>query len=270
MGFGGNNYPESTLSRVAAAPNQNHSREIAPPRTRVQDERKAVGEESSRLTTAVMESNIQGLEETNLKSPRFGVTSIPRESGVDFEAMLKDIDNDILGNRQSTNTVVKEIVRHLNGEDTDIARLSGEDQDSKIGVGGALEKGTKFKGFQMGWSEKKAGNKEVKTGKKEGQKKQLVLKDSISGPNNKPNGPQKITKGSWTRFPYKPLENMEVEAQGSGIGMKRKTDGAEGSEEGRVGNEKKQKLEEEAKKLSMLFATHLGAAEVANQLRRAQ
>lgn len=141
--------------------------------------------------------------------------------------------------------------------------LSGVDQGSfKNRSCGELEKGLEFNGFQVGWVEKKVGPKGVKSGKKEGLKKSLDLKAVTCGPSNKVNGSQGIKKGSWTRLPHKPMENMEVEAQGSGIGMKRKTKGVDGSEEGRVDNEKKQKMEEDTKKLSMLFATHLGAAEV--------
>ena len=61
-----------------------------------------------------------------------------------------------------------------------------------------------------------------------------------------------------------------IEAQGSEVGMKSKTEGLDGSKEGKVENEKKQKVEEETKTLSMLFATHLGVAKVAKQPRQPQ
>ncbi|KAL0015359.1 hypothetical protein SO802_002428 [Lithocarpus litseifolius] len=77
----------------------------------------------------------------------------------------------------------------------------------------------------------------------------MDLKDVTCGPSNKPNGSQGTKKGSWIRLPHKPKENIEVEAQRSGVGMKCKTKGADGSKEGGVENEKKQKMEEETKKL---------------------
>ena len=54
------------------------------------------------------------------------------------------------------------------------------------------------------------------------------------------------------------------------LGQKRKAEGRGCSEVGVAKIEKKQKVEDETKKLSMLFATHLGSAEVAGQPRRVQ
>jgi len=54
------------------------------------------------------------------------------------------------------------------------------------------------------------------------------------------------------------------------LGLKRKADG-EGSAKGGVPeNEKKQKVDDETKRLSVLFATQLGSTEVAGQPRRVQ
>ena len=54
------------------------------------------------------------------------------------------------------------------------------------------------------------------------------------------------------------------------VGPKRKAEGRGCSEEGVFESDKKQKVDDETKKLSMLFATHLGSAEVAGQPRRVQ
>ncbi|XP_075650222.1 uncharacterized protein LOC142620797 [Castanea sativa] len=107
----------------------------------------------------------------------------------------------------------------------------------------------------------KASSQVEVMGKKEGPKEAKGLKEDTSGPNNKPNGSQGIRKGGWTRLPHLQKENMEVEAQGCEIGMKRKIEKANGLQDGREENEKKQKVEEETKKLSLFFATDLGVAE---------
>nr|POF07303.1 hypothetical protein CFP56_45444 [Quercus suber] len=152
-GFGGNNYSQSTLTRVAAEPNLNHCREIAQQQTQVREERNPVGKESSRSAMVAMESNVQDLVEANLENLRFGVTSNSLKSGANFEAILKDIDNEILGNKQSTNTEVKKIGRHPNGDETNFDMDSQEKitEVSKVKVGDGLEKGTDFNSFQMGW-----------------------------------------------------------------------------------------------------------------------
>lgn len=63
---------------------------------------------------------------------------------------------------------------------------------------------------------------------------------------------------------------MEIEAQGDVVGLKRKLERPKGTKEGWVESEKKQRVEEETKKLSKLFAIHLGATEVAKQPCRTQ
>ena len=54
------------------------------------------------------------------------------------------------------------------------------------------------------------------------------------------------------------------------LGQKRKAKGRGCSKVGVAEIEKKQKVEDETKKLSMLFATHLGSAEVAGRPCRVQ
>lgn len=54
------------------------------------------------------------------------------------------------------------------------------------------------------------------------------------------------------------------------LGPKRKAENRNSPEEGVAENEKKQKIDDETKRLSILFVTHLGSAEVARQPRRAQ
>ena len=246
-------------------PTQHHSKEVLPPRPLIQEGGKVVGEVSHQLTTVELEGDGQGMLAAISKSPRFVGNSNSRDSTANFEAIIKDIDNEILEDIHNPNPIVTKIIQNLNrgGEDT-------IKEDSKIGDGGELEKGLEFDGFQVGWAEKKVGTKGAKSRKKEGPKKSMGLKNVTCGPNNKPNVSQGPKKGNWTRLPHMPKENMEVEAQGSEVGMKSKTEGLDGSKEGKVENEKKQKVEEETKTLSMLFATHLGVAKVAKQPRQPQ
>ena len=53
-------------------------------------------------------------------------------------------------------------------------------------------------------------------------------------------------------------------------GLKRKAKELQGSEEPKIEKEKQQKTEEEAKRVSVLSATHLGLAEVTEQPCRRQ
>lgn len=64
----------------------------------------------------------------------------------------------------------------------------------------------------MGWAKKKVGSIGVKSGKKEGPKKAISLKGVKCGPTNKPNVSQGPKKGSWTRLPHMPKEDIEIEA----------------------------------------------------------
>lgn len=122
----------------------------------------------------------------------------------------------------------------------------------------------------MGWVEDKGGIKDAKAGKKEGPKKALGSCNVTGGPIKKAQDTQGLNKGSWTGFPHEPKESMEVEAQVTEVGLKRKSERSKGSKEGRAESYKKQKVEEETKKLSLLFATHLRAVEVAEQPRQTQ
>ena len=54
------------------------------------------------------------------------------------------------------------------------------------------------------------------------------------------------------------------------LGPKRKVEGERCAEGGVIEVEKKQKVDDETKRLSVLFATHLGSVEVAGQPRQVQ
>lgn len=107
----------------------------------------------------------------------------------------------------------------------------------------------------------------LKLEKKKGPKKELDPSNETGRPIKKAKDTQGLKKGSWTRIPHEPKVSMEVEAQVTEVGLKCKSERSEGSKEGRAESDKKQKVEEETKKLSLLVATHLGAAKVAEQPR---
>lgn len=84
-------------------------------------------------------------------------------------------------------------------------------------------------------------------------------------------GPQCDSKrGQRIRVFNRPNSNLREEAMFGAEGLKRKAKELQGSEEPKTEKEKKQKTEEEAKRVSVLSATHLGLAEVAEQPRRRQ
>lgn len=172
--------------------------------------------------------------------------SISRDTTVNFEAEIQEIDNAFSKDFHNPNLVVTEIICNLQreGEGIDRTEQSMGMQEltkasSQVEVMGEWDKGSVFEGFHVGWAEKVVGTKGTKSGKKGGLKKAKGLKEETSGPSNKPNGSQGIRKGGWTRFPHLQKENMVVEAQGCEIGMKRKTKSVDGLQEGREENEKK-------------------------------
>ena len=81
-------------------------------------------------------------------------------------------------------------------------------------------------------------------------------------------GPQSdLKKGQWTRVTNRLNSDLRETIMHGAEGLKRKAKEIQGSEEPNTEKEKKQKREEETKKLSVLFATHLRSAEVAEQPR---
>ena len=79
-----------------------------------------------------------------------------------------------------------------------------------------------------------------------------------------------VKKGQWTRITNRPNPEPREEVMHGAEGLKCKAREIQGSEEFNVEKEKKQKTEEETKKLSVLFATHLRSVEVVEQPCRGQ
>nr|POE98037.1 hypothetical protein CFP56_45418 [Quercus suber] len=262
-----------------ALPTQRQRKEVVPSRPLLQEGGQDVDGGSSQSPVMLPESDGQARLEENTGSPRFAAISVPKISGADFEEILKDIDSEILEDHHDHLPVVTEIIQQLNksaGHSNSVKQNTESQVVLGEGISKIIDKGEMGTGqtrerFQMGWVEEKDNNKGKKTaGKKVGLKNAQAQNKASGGPNRKPNDSPGPKKGSWTRILHKPKECMEIEAHGIEVGIKRKTEGPEGLQEERGDVEKKQKVDEETKQLSMLFATHLGAAEVAKQPRWAQ
>lgn len=128
--------------------------------------------------------------------------------------------------------------------------------------------------FSMGWTEDKVGKKSTKSGKRKNSK-------GVVGEGKTVDGPGLITKlkrGTWTRLTNRPnMEAMSTDffvfGWGGGGGVedpKCKPGVTDCPKDFSPSNEKKLKVDDETKKLSVLFATHLGSVEVVEQPRRVQ
>ena len=217
------------------------------------------------------DSMIVGIENTALPPP-------------DFEAIIEEIDNainvefptpDPMGERTEMREAQgllliknKEEVSTEQGLFVDTRKvevlISGKDgmsNDKGSGLYGDTEGE-----FVMGWADPNAKNKKGKQGKG---KKVLVEagnKVATGGPNFSPPS----TKGSWTRQLTRPMQESHVHLIQEEVGSKRKLEEPTTLNEHGNEGEKRLKVTEETKKLSALFATHLGSAEVAKQPRRVQ
>ena len=120
--------------------------------------------------------------------------------------------------------------------------------------------------FSMGWSEAS----EKKTKVKSSPSKQVSKGSNVSAEEGGAVLSKGNKKGTWTRLRCKPnIEQMQIEKV-ENSGPKRKAEKGRNAEEDGIVIEKKQKVDEETKRLSVLFATHLGSAEVAGQPRQVQ
>ena len=77
---------------------------------------------------------------------------------------------------------------------------------------------------------------------------------------------REVRRGSWTKLTTRPVGNEDQIVSENKVGSKRKNVMGNKVENETIGKEKKLKLEEEAKALGSLFATHLRVAEVDKQL----
>lgn len=152
------------------------------------------------------------------------------------------------------------------GYSMDISK--GSDGNSKEQVSQGLEgyeRDAEVAGFSMGWF----GNLESKLGAKGGKGK---LSKGAGGKGKKADRlafKRETKKGQWTGLNRPSKDLMEV-GQGGKDGPKRKSIETVCQRGLSTEKDKRQKVEEETKKLSVLFATPLRSAEVAKQPRQDQ
>ena len=118
----------------------------------------------------------------------------------------------------------------------------------------------------MGWAEPKIKNKGPKKPKETGGGSLTEGRQDRSGQD----ASKELKKGCWTRLLNRPPTAGDHDICETDVGPKRKFSTVNNLDGKGCEQEKKLKLEEETRILGSLFATHLGAAEVAKQPCRAQ
>lgn len=149
FGGGGGSQTQPALTSMTKVPTQQHRKELVTPCPSIQGGGKAMGEGCSQPTTIKMEGDGQRLVQTFWESPRFVGNSILRDTTVNFEAEIQDIDNAISKDFHNPNPVVMEIICNLQkeGEGTDRTEQSTGMQEltkapSQVEVMGEWDKGS--------------------------------------------------------------------------------------------------------------------------------
>ena len=187
--------------------------------------------------------------------------------GSDFKAMIEEIDKGIRNEGAVADQVVTEILKEIQGSGK--ALLVEGEAHGDTPVQALVEEGLKDYngnilgvediGFKIGWSEPKNKNKGLKKPKDKGEG--AVVNDGKEGHGLAQN--REVRKGSWTRLTTRLVGNEDQIMSENEVGSRRKNVMGNKMENEMIGKEKRLKLEEEAKALGSLFATHLGAVEVA-------
>nr|POE85857.1 uncharacterized protein CFP56_18206 [Quercus suber] len=214
----------------------------------------------------------------NQSSEPSEISGTPKNHGkhADFEAIIEEIDKELVDNTQTSNTLVAEVIREIKEKGAEkltsilvhdtVERVEGIEAGRSDLVSDSLQAELGNVGFSVGWAEVAEKKKIMKSGQNK-----KIPKGSIEA--GRTDGIEPIKehkKGTWTRLPCRSNSEQMVMDNPEDLGPKRKAVGRGCSEEGLSEFEKKQKVDVETKKLSMLFATHLGSAEVAGQPRRVQ
>ena len=112
-----------------------------------------------------------------------------------------------------------------------------------------------------GWSEPKSSNKEGKVGRRKITKYDKGVEVATEGPISI----SEQKKGCWARRTSRPMQDDIEKVMKDEVGFKRKVEKVDSPGGGNHDKEKRLKTEKETKKLSMLFAMHVGLVEVAGQ-----
>ena len=190
----------------------------------------------------------------------------------DFEAVIEEIDKDLLDMQPSSNPTVAKIVREIKGRSSKENKhgnpaYMGEDFEEHLNaqitqVLGSQNKDAELMGFTIRWKATDKIGKGAKSGKGRPSKVLGKKGKKVIGPVAQ----KEIKKGQWSRLTNRPkIDVIMEEVQNMEDGPKRKTSEKMDQGEVNIDREKKLKVEKETKRLSALFATHLGLAEVAKQ-----
>lgn len=187
--------------------------------------------------------------------------------------MIEELDREITDSVPTPNALVAEVIRDIKRKELGLdvrhgtGKLLSESEgvvQENISASFLLSLGSGE--FSMGWTEASDKRKNVKTGHSKQASKGSVTVVRTDGPDLT----KEHKKGTWTRLPCRPnTKQMQMDKK-ENLGPKRKAEGEGCVEGGVIEVEKKQKVDDETKRLSVLFATHLGSVEFVGQPRWVQ
>ena len=211
------------------------------------------------------------------RNPSFNGNSNLNTTGTNFEALLEDIDRESSHDGKESDPVVIKIIKEIKKDDTkmddsDNAVLTEKSMSKCLKleanqVSNPVDNGRGSGSFTMGWAKPKIKNKSLKKPKETGGGGSLIEgRQDRSGQD----ASKESKKGCWTRLLNRPPTAGDHDICETDVGPKRKFSTVNNLDGEGCEQQKKLKLEEETRILGSLFATRLGAAEVAKQPRQAQ
>ena len=200
-------------------------------------------------------------------------TSNSPQNVTDFETEIEELDKEIIDSVPTPNALVAKVIRDIKRKElgSDVRHGTGKLLSESKGVvqENISASFLPYLGsgeFSMGWTETSDKRKNVKLGHSKQASKGSVTVVRTDGPDLT----KEHKKGTLTRLPCRPnTEQMQMDKK-ENLGPKRKAEGEGCAEGGVIEVKKKQKVDDETKRLSVLFATHLGSAQVAGQPCRVQ
>lgn len=212
-------------------------------------------------------TDVSGLKSGAISAnPEAGVSKKTSQPLQDFEALIKEIDNAINMESQTSNQaeIGIDTVCPNREERRELELVANVDDSQEMGQadigGGPMET------FVLGRSEPKSISKVGQVGRRKINKVGKGADLDSDGPSV--NG--ELKSGCWTRRATRPKQVTTDKDAKEDVGLKRKERKECSSEDVKQEKEKRQKTNEETKKLSVLFATHLGSTEAVEQPRRTQ
>lgn len=201
---------------------------------------------------------------SNLETSEIGGISKVSNPISNFEAIIEDIDKAINMEIHNSNPTKKvdDIVdkENSNLEKCGVVELGLDEKDIHDKGQAKIQDGL-VGGFVVGWLEPKLSNKEGKAGRRKITKCDKGVEAATKGPNSI----SELKKGCWTKRTSQPMQDETDKVMEGEMGLKCKVEKVDSRGGGNHDKEKRLKTEEETKKQSMLFATHLGLVEVAGQ-----